>query len=221
MRTIILASDDSETFNNYPYVSWAWNQLGYNTHLFYLGKDSVLIEAFKKIKDSFDTDKNKIHRLPQLEGYSNDVILNAAKLFGGFCFWKNEMLMTADMDIIPVRDYWCIEQGMCYADKSISRFLALNASVWRSKMETNGLTTLDQELKLLLDSEPELKDTEEVNRTIAMNNIIMKKLIDKEMVLDYAPSNSYIKLPHTCETNNTQNIKEILKNNFHSTPKWL
>lgn len=221
MRTIILASDDSEMINNYPNVSWAWNQLGYNTHLFFLGKDSALLEVFKKVKDHFQPSKNQITRLPQIQGYENDVVLSAAKLFGGFCYWKNEMLMTSDMDIIPIRDYWSIENGMRYADKSISRFLALSAGEWRLKMETKNTTTLDEELKLLLDSNIEFKDKEPVNRTIAMNNIIIEKLIDKDIVLDYAPTNSFYTLPETCQTNSTNLIKTILLENYNKLPKWL
>ena len=219
MRTIILSCHDSDKLKNYPVVAWAWNQLGWNTHLFYLGRDSVLIDEFKKIRQYFDTTRNVIHRLPQMEGYENDIILQASKLFGGFCYWDDRILMTADIDIIPLKDSWphFREGRMVTADKAISRYLGMQSGLWRMKMETNDNTNLDQELKLFLDSDTELRDDNPVNRTICLNKIIIDRFIPKGMQLEDVKEPNHIK----ADKFNNLEIQDILFTHYNTLPGWM
>lgn len=233
MRTVILASDDSEMIKNYPYVAWAWNELGWNTHLFYLGKDSVLLNEYKKVINHFNTSKNTIHRLPQMEGFENDVILGVAKLFGGYCFWDDRILMTADIDIIPT--------APCYANlfnrnkdvsacKYIDKYTAMRASLWREKIETGKWRVLpeknvggmfENEFINLLHNNSELKSVERVDRIIALNKLIIDAFIPKGYELGLFHDQYHIKLDPTSETNNLMNIENILRTNFNKVPAWM
>lgn len=217
MRTIILGCDDGDNLDNYPIVAWAWNQLGWRTHLFYLGKDSTLLHVFKKTDKKFDTSINMIHRLPTIEGYSPDIVIQASKLFGGFCYWDDRILMTADIDIIPTGDNWPVfsEGRQVTADKAISRYLGMSASLWRMKMESGDKTTFDQELKLMLDANLDMKDKDPINRTIALNKLIMDRFIPKGMKLEDAKEPNHLKI------DKIDNIKNTLQITFNKTPEWI
>jgi hypothetical protein len=194
MRTVILSSNDNPDYLKYwPYVSWAWNELGWNTLLFYLGKNEVLMEEYKLVKQHFDTDRNQILNLSRLEGYRDATVVQVARLFGALCFPDDRMIMTGDIDMIPCSDYWnpkdaaittygwdLTNQGhfpMCY--------IAMNVSRWREVMEVpDTFQSIDLEIKKLLDKYPQAKSEEFDKYWGTDQDIITEKLLKQNMRID-------------------------------------
>ncbi len=168
-RTVILSSNDNlDYLKYYPFVAWAWNQLGWETLLFYHGKHSVLLEEFTAMNGKFDTEKNNILVVGNIEGYRPETITQVSRLFGGMCFPSSEerMLMIGDADMIPTSDYWkphpakittygwdLTNQGhfpMCY--------IAACVDEWRRMMNIDSVyISLEHEIKKVLDRTPKAK----------------------------------------------------------------
>jgi len=168
-KTVILSSNDNiDYLKYYPYVAWAWNQLGWDTLLFYHGKHTALLEEFKACNGKFDTERNKIQVVGNIEGYRPETIVQVSRLFGGMCFPSNEerVLMIGDADMIPLSDYWHPESDkittygwdltdfghfpMCY--------IAAPVKIWRQLMEIDSVyVSIEHEIKKLLDKTPKAK----------------------------------------------------------------
>lgn len=154
MRTVILcAGDDPKTLPYYPYVAWAWNRLGWDTLLFYLGKHSELIKVYKPIKEHFEDSKNKIIPLSQVEGYTNDEVLAAARFFGGGCIPGHDLLMTAHLCLLPGEPAWnpSPDEIIVYNVKGSNQYSA-PASQWRDIVGLADKMGLDLEIKKWLDA---------------------------------------------------------------------
>lgn len=168
-KTIILSSNDNlDYLKYYPYVAWAWNQLGWDTLLFYHGKHTALLDEFKSLNGKFDTEKNKIQVVGNIEGYRPETIVQVCRLFAGMCFPSSEerVLMIGDVDMIPLSDYWQPESDkittygwdltdyghfpMCY--------IAAPVATWRRIMEIDSVyVSIEHEIKKLLDKTPKAK----------------------------------------------------------------
>lgn len=165
-RTVIISSNDNPDYlKYYPYVAWAWNQLGWDTLLFYNGKQSALMEEFLKVKDHFDTKSNQVIFLSNIEGYRSETIVQVSRLFGGLCFQDDRILMTGDVDMIPLSDYWqpqanrITTYGRNLSDRHFPIcYIAMPAPKWREIMGTQKeFKSLDLEIKRLLDTAPAAK----------------------------------------------------------------
>lgn len=152
-RTIILSSGDNPNdIKYYPYVAWAWNQLGWDTLLFYLGKHSTLLDIYKPINQHFEDARNKIIPLSQIEGYSQDMVVWASQYFGGGCISTNDILMTAPLKLIPCEDRWHPKESGITAFKARGMWMwAAPAPEWRQLMGISDKMGLDLEMKKYLD----------------------------------------------------------------------
>lgn len=154
-RTVILVStDEKDSINYYPYISWAWNQLGWDTLLFYCGKHSVLLDVYKKVKLHFENSRNQVILLPEIEGHSKYSVAYAAQYFGGACISDNRMLMTAPINMMPVKNHWTPAEGKVsgYIHEDIGIQIAMSAPEWRTIMGISDKMGLDMELKKHLDT---------------------------------------------------------------------
>lgn len=163
VRTVILSSNDNPDYlKYYPYVAWAWNQLGWETLLFYQGKHSALLEEYKPIKEHFDSERNKIIPLSVFEGYRPETVTQVSRLFGGLIYSDNRMLMTGDVDMIPLSDYWnptennitCFGWDLTDHTQYPICYIAMTANKWRETMRLTDKDLLDVQIKRMLDSSP-------------------------------------------------------------------
>lgn len=166
-KTVILSSNDNPDYLlYYSYVAWAWNQLGWDTLLFYLGKNSTLMEQYKTFKTGFDATRNLIIPLAKIAGYRDETVVQVSRLFGSLCFSDDRMLMTGDVDMIPLSSYWHPEPGKIttygwdLTDKGHFPicYIAMNESIWRKVMGfPETFKTIDVEIKKYLDKYPKAK----------------------------------------------------------------
>lgn len=168
-KTVILSSNDNlDYLKYYPYVSWAWNELGWDTLLFYNGKHTPLLAEFETIKNNWATERNVIRVVGNIDGYRSETIVQVSRLFAGICFPSSEenLLMLGDVDMIPLSDYWKPEPNtittygwdltdyghfpMCY--------VAAKATKWREMIGVESVyVSVEHEIKRLLDKTPKAK----------------------------------------------------------------
>lgn len=165
-KTVILSSNDNPDYlKYYPYVAWAWNQLGWDTLLFYLGKHQPLLEEYKAIKGHFDAERNKVIVLSHIEGYRPETIVQVSRLFGGYIYPDNRILMTGDVDMVPLSDYWQPDKDRITAyghdltgfSEIPMCYIAMNSSKWREVMRLTDREGLDLQIKSMLDKGPNAK----------------------------------------------------------------
>jgi len=97
-KTVILSSNSHKDYISYlPFVQKAWNLIGWNTLTFYLG--DMEIES---------SDKNRIIKINSIEGYRDETVVQVSRLFGAK--YLDGMIMTSDVDMMPLSDYWHPEQ---------------------------------------------------------------------------------------------------------------
>lgn len=101
-KYIVLSVNDNLDYLYFtPLTYWAWRKFGWEPILFYNGK-------LKSISDVWFL--SKIHpcnvfQLEQHEGYRSDTITQVSRLYGA-ANWNNDYLMTGDIDMLPLSDYW-------------------------------------------------------------------------------------------------------------------
>ncbi len=247
-KTVILSSNDNlDYLKYYPYVSWAWNQLGWDTLLFYLGKHTPLLEEYKAVKDHFDDERNKIITLSNIEGYRPETIVQVSRLFGGMVFTDERILMTGDVDMIPLSDYWKPEdhQITCYGHDLTGHtqipicYIAMAASKWRDIMGCPNNTTLDHEIKFMLDRSPNARsddfekwwsyDQQYITEKINQQPTVMHVIRGKDGILAQGRADRYdwegTKHKGTIDAHmprpfNLEAVKYILEKNFGKLPAW-
>lgn len=94
MRTVILSTDDHPDYVQcLPYVRRAWNNLGWRTLTFYLGRDKPAADEM-----------NLVVELEEIPGYRSATIVQVSRLMGHR--HVDGLIMTSDVDMMPLSDYW-------------------------------------------------------------------------------------------------------------------
>lgn len=96
-KTVILSSTNNPDYLNYlPYTQKAWNKLGWNTITFLVG-----------VPNDYQADEmNDYVYIDWVLGYRQETISQVSRLIGYKFADKNDLVMTGDVDMIPIADYW-------------------------------------------------------------------------------------------------------------------
>lgn len=138
-KTIILSTDDNSNYLPYlEYTQRAWNLLGWDTLTFYLGSNTLE-----------STQKNKIVKIYPMSGYKNCTIVQVSRLFG-FKYITDGIIMTSDIDMIPLSDYWKPEYNniTCYGYDltNFTQFpicyIAANQHNWENLINSDSIEAL-------------------------------------------------------------------------------
>lgn len=107
-KYIVLSVNDNPDYLYYtPLVCWAWRQFGWEPIVFNSltqirnGIFPLVINVFKDIKFVPFEDR--------IEGYRADTVTQISRLYGAcaiYSFQNDSYLMTGDIDMIPLSDYW-------------------------------------------------------------------------------------------------------------------
>jgi adenine deaminase len=82
-----------------PYVEKAWNELGW--------KLCVMVTDDIQAEDLIvNSDSTVIIELPNVEGLRSETIVQAGRLYAANHLPEDSFIMTSDMDLIPLSDYW-------------------------------------------------------------------------------------------------------------------
>lgn len=134
-RIISLGVDNNPKYLFYiPLVRWAWEQFGWETFVFFIGKQTEISQFVESIIDDYnyylDTD-----------GYRTDTIAQVSRLYAGWEL-QDHLIMTSDCDIIPLSNYWQPNEYKitCYGrDLSDEHFpicfICMDSSDWQEVMK--------------------------------------------------------------------------------------
>lgn len=101
-RYIVLGVNENPKYLYYlPLVVWAWNRLGWNTICFYNG--DVWLKTWD-LAARFSVPYLKFEVVNDVEGYKSETIAQFSRFYA--CCVANGFMMTSDIDMIPLSDYW-------------------------------------------------------------------------------------------------------------------
>ena len=151
-RLVVISTNNNPDYFGYSkYIKHAWNTLGWK----------VVVMITKDV-DEFDVEGDYIIRLPHIESLRTESIAQAGRLYAANYFIEEKILMTSDMDLLPLSDYWhpkideITNYGHDLTDFSFfpMGYTAMSVSNWKKVMNLTGSTEAD----MIRDAhEPKLK----------------------------------------------------------------
>jgi hypothetical protein len=107
-KYIVISSNDNLKYLYFkPLVQWCWNRIGWKTIFFYNrgGEITKNITDIEQLTSDTIGEKEGFIRQVKVDGYKSETIVQCVRLYGS-CIMKNDYLMTSDVDLIPLSDYW-------------------------------------------------------------------------------------------------------------------
>jgi hypothetical protein len=99
-RTVVVSSNNSPDYLFYlPFVEKAWAKYGWD--LCVLVTHDVDVSSLK-----VNRKETTIIKLPHIEGLRDATVAQASRLYASNYLPKDTLIMTSDMDLIPLSDYW-------------------------------------------------------------------------------------------------------------------
>ncbi len=95
-RIVVVSTNNNPDYYFFsPYIKRAWNKLGW--------KVAIMI--------THDTSPNMVEadyiiRLPEIKGLREATIAQAGRLYAANYLGLDNLIMTSDMDLLPLKDYW-------------------------------------------------------------------------------------------------------------------
>lgn len=149
-KIVVLGTNDNPDFLKYlPYVQTAWNYLGWKTLTYYRGDEKLMPSSY---------DLNRAVPLNHVSSYRTETLVQVVRLLGWIDCDPQDMVMTSDVDMIPMCNYWKPkpEHITCYGHDLTGFahypmcYIAMTADQW-SKV------VVDINLESLLDKYPQAK----------------------------------------------------------------
>lgn len=99
-RYVVVSTNNNPDYFFYaPFQEKAWNSLGWK--LCVMVTHDVDVKDLKLVNDS-----TVIVRLPKIEGLRDATIAQASRLYASNYLPLSSLIMTCDMDLVPLADYW-------------------------------------------------------------------------------------------------------------------
>ena len=146
-KTVVLGTTNHQDYiQYYKYVVKAWNNLGWNTLTFHINPNNVTIK---------ETPKNKVIEI-QTNTYSETMASQVSRLFGHhYIDNPDDMIMTSDIDMIPLSDYWCPTSNKinCYGYDLTNYtqypicYIATNKRLWQQLIPEKNIEDLLNQYK--------------------------------------------------------------------------
>lgn len=87
-----------------PLTMWAWNRMGWKPVLMWVDDEGITpYNALVSLHTPCDFETIKVH---QVDGYRSDTIAQISRLYAACVFNRGAYLMTGDIDMIPLSNYW-------------------------------------------------------------------------------------------------------------------
>jgi hypothetical protein len=95
-RLVVVSTNNNPDYFGYSkYIKHAWNKLGW--------KVAVMITHDV---DQFSVEGDYVIQLPVISSLRTESIAQAGRLYAANYLPKNSLIMTSDMDLLPLSDYW-------------------------------------------------------------------------------------------------------------------
>jgi len=164
-KYIVLSVNDNPDYLYFtPLVCWAWKQFGWEPIVMFNGDSERPNDALNDLMvDQIPHIDFQILPVYKIDGYRSDTITQISRLYAG-CI-QNGYLMTGDIDMIPLSDYWHPKEDEItvyghdltgYGHYPIC-YIGMNHHRW---IEIMGLSSPDYNklIKRDLDTLPQAKD---------------------------------------------------------------
>jgi hypothetical protein len=180
-KYIVLSVNDNVDYLYFtPLTCWAWRKLGWEPIVFFHGKMTKFIDW---VLYGDDRKCWEIEVKP-IDGYRSDTITQISRLYGAcIADEPDALLMTGDIDMIPLSDYWKPEFDKVtvyghdltgYGHYPIC-YIAMNSAKW---VEVMKLTNFDYDahIKRDLDTLPQAKDPDFYKYWFSDQDLITSRL---------------------------------------------
>lgn len=138
-RYVIVSTTNSIDYFFYaPFIERAWKKFGWD--LCVVITEDVVISDLKLSNEAI------IIRMPKIEGLRDASIAQAGRLYAASIFPDETLLMTSDMDLLPLSDYWNPDPNdiTVYGHDLTWRsfypmgYIAMSAGKWKEYMNLTG-----------------------------------------------------------------------------------
>jgi hypothetical protein len=100
-RIVVVSSNNNKDYLFYaPYICKAWNTLGWKVAII------VTHDVDVKLLDNCNSGDNYIIQLPEIKGLRMETVAQASRLYAANYLPKDALIMTSDMDLLPLQNYW-------------------------------------------------------------------------------------------------------------------
>lgn len=100
MRTVILSTNNNPDYLFYvPFAEHAWNKIGWRMCL-------LITHDVERNKLRLNNPETLVYKLPLIEGLRIETIAQTGRLYAANYIKDDVMLMTGDIDLLPLSDYW-------------------------------------------------------------------------------------------------------------------
>lgn len=176
-RYVILSVNSNPDYLYFtPLTCWAWQKFGWNPIVLYHGKDDE--------PKRFVLRDNPYYDVPEIQGYRSDTITQVSRLYASmFVTNRDAYLMTADIDMLPLSDYWQFDENAQtvwghdltgYGHYPIC-YIGMKAHLWRTTMKIDT-AWVSNAMKKDLDSLPQAKSEDFYKFWFTDQDLITQKL---------------------------------------------
>lgn len=184
-KHIVLSVNDNLKYLYYlPLTAWAWRKFGWDVIGFVSEPHD---KAWELITNTCSENgiSGTIHAVYAIDGYTSETIAQVSRLYAA-CV-KDGYLMTGDIDMIPLSDYWKFDENeittwghdltayqhypICYVGMPSTRWIEVMG------LRNDDFNTL---MKEDLDSMPNAKCSDSVKRWVVDQDLITQRLNDTQ-----------------------------------------
>lgn len=189
-KYIILSVNDNPQYMFYtPLVVMAWIKLGWLPVIFYHGNmDKFLQNAYVDGYDDLtlpitDVIHDAVYSLNDIEGIRSETIVQVSRLYGACVLPADSYIMTGDIDMIPLSDYWHPKKNeITIYGHDLTGFghypicyIGMPHDKW---VQTMAITSADYNalIKRDLDELPQAKSHDSVKRWVTDQDLITERI---------------------------------------------
>ena len=183
-KHIVLSVNDNFDYLYFtPLTCWAWRKFGWEPIIIYRGDtDGFDGRISDLVFELCGFESMKV--LKQIEGYRSDTITQVSRLYASHMVEEESYLMTGDIDMIPLSDYWKPDltvptvyghdltgfghYPICY--------IGMPKSIWDFVMSSHKDESIADHMKRDLDSLPQAKDTDFYKYWFTDQDLITERL---------------------------------------------
>lgn len=127
-KYVVLGVNDNPKYGYYlPLLLFAWRSIGWDVLVWYCGqknsRNDLIMETFDLLNSKLTKQYKDYYRLvvvgiDSVDGYKTETIAQISRLYACCLSHESVFLMTSDADMLPLSDYWKIEQKALYTDRN-------------------------------------------------------------------------------------------------------
>lgn len=130
-RYVVVSVNENPKYCYYlPLLLFAWRSIGWDVIVLYCGQptkyNDLIMETFNILNDRLTQAFKDYYRLvvvgiDSIDGYKTETVAQVSRLYACCLSHESVFLMTSDADMIPLSDYWQIEQRALFTTRNGSQ----------------------------------------------------------------------------------------------------